>query len=66
MEYNFIEIERKWQDWWAKNKTYKAQSDSAKPKYYVLDMFPYPSGAACMWDIHWDTSPVTSSPATSA
>ena len=45
MDYNFIEIERKWQDWWAKNKTYKALSDSAKPKYYVLDMFPYPSGA---------------------
>jgi leucyl-tRNA synthetase len=45
MEYNFIEIERKWQDWWAKNKTYKARTDSAKPKYYVLDMFPYPSGA---------------------
>ena len=45
MEYNFIEIERKWQDWWAKNKTYKALTDPAKPKYYVLDMFPYPSGA---------------------
>ena len=45
MEYNFIEIEKKWQDWWAKNKTYKARTDSAKPKYYVLDMFPYPSGA---------------------
>ncbi|MBR2746762.1 MAG: leucine--tRNA ligase, partial [Bacteroidales bacterium] len=45
MEYNFIEIERKWQDWWAEHKTYQAQPDSAKPKYYVLDMFPYPSGA---------------------
>ena len=45
MEYNFIEIEKKWQDWWAQNKTYKARTDSAKPKYYVLDMFPYPSGA---------------------
>ena len=45
MDYNFIEIEKKWQQWWAANKTYKAQVDSAKPKYYVLDMFPYPSGA---------------------
>ena len=45
MEYNFIEIERKWQDWWAEHKTYQAQPDSSKPKYYVLDMFPYPSGA---------------------
>ena len=45
MEYNFIEIERKWQDWWAEHKTYQAQPDSTKPKYYVLDMFPYPSGA---------------------
>ena len=45
MEYNFIEIEKKWQDWWAEHKTYQAQPDSTKPKYYVLDMFPYPSGA---------------------
>ena len=45
MDYNFAEIERKWQAEWAKNKTYKAEVDSAKPKYYVLDMFPYPSGA---------------------
>ena len=45
MDYNFAEIERKWQAWWAANKTYKAEVDSAKPKYYVLDMFPYPSGA---------------------
>ena len=45
MDYNFAEIERKWQSWWAANKTYKAEVDSAKPKYYVLDMFPYPSGA---------------------
>ena len=44
MEYNFIEIERKWQQWWAEHKTYKAETDPAKPKYYVLDMFPYPSG----------------------
>ena len=45
MEYNFKEIEKKWQAFWAANNTYKAEIDSAKPKYYVLDMFPYPSGA---------------------
>ena len=45
MEYNFLEIEKKWQQWWAKNKTYCANANSDKPKYYVLDMFPYPSGA---------------------
>ena len=45
MDYNFIEIEKKWQQWWAQNKTYRASADSDKPKYYVLDMFPYPSGA---------------------
>ncbi len=45
MDYNFAEIERKWQAEWAQNKTYKAEVNSAKPKYYVLDMFPYPSGA---------------------
>ncbi len=45
MDYNFLEIEKKWQQWWAANKTYKAEVNPAKPKYYVLDMFPYPSGA---------------------
>src|SRR6185436_4966505 len=45
MEYRFRDIERKWQDWWKVNKVYKVSNDSAKPKYYVLDMFPYPSGA---------------------
>ena len=45
MEYNFKEIEKKWQAFWAANNTYKAEIDSTKPKYYVLDMFPYPSGA---------------------
>ena len=45
MDYNFLEIEKKWQDWWAKNKTYRAANKEDKPKYYVLDMFPYPSGA---------------------
>lgn len=45
MEYNFREIEKKWQQYWAGNKTFKAENHSSKPKYYVLDMFPYPSGA---------------------
>ncbi len=45
MEYNFREIEQKWQKYWDENKTYKAEVDKSKPKYYVLDMFPYPSGA---------------------
>ncbi len=45
MDYNFSEIESKWQQWWAQNKTYRASADESKPKYYVLDMFPYPSGA---------------------
>lgn len=45
MEYNFIEIEKKWQQYWSENKTFKADNISEKPKYYVLDMFPYPSGA---------------------
>jgi len=45
MEYNFREVEKQWQEYWAKNKTFKAEDNSAKPKYYVLDMFPYPSGA---------------------
>ena len=45
MYYNFTEIEKKWQDYWAKNQTFKAENNSKLPKYYVLDMFPYPSGA---------------------
>lgn len=45
MQYNHREIEKKWQEFWAKNQTFKASNDSDKPKYYVLDMFPYPSGA---------------------
>ena len=44
-EYNFNEIEKNWQQFWAKKKTFKAEDNSDKPKYYVLDMFPYPSGA---------------------
>jgi leucyl-tRNA synthetase len=45
MRYDFNKIEKKWQDYWAKNQTFKAENNSEKPKYYVLDMFPYPSGA---------------------
>ncbi|MGG5487777.1 leucine--tRNA ligase [Gaetbulibacter sp. PBL-D1] len=45
MTYNFNEIEAKWQKYWAENNTFKAENHSDKPKYYVLDMFPYPSGA---------------------
>ncbi len=45
MSYDFNKIEEKWQEYWAKNQTFKASNDSSKPKYYVLDMFPYPSGA---------------------
>ncbi len=45
MTYNFNEIEAKWQKYWAENQTFKAENQSDKPKFYVLDMFPYPSGA---------------------
>ena len=45
MDYQFKDIEQKWQQFWADNQTFKAEDKSAKPKYYVMDMFPYPSGA---------------------
>ena len=45
MEYNFREIEQKWQTYWKNNRIYKTEINQNKPKYYVLDMFPYPSGA---------------------
>ncbi|WP_299249896.1 leucine--tRNA ligase [uncultured Lacinutrix sp.] len=45
MQYDFNRIERDWQKYWAENQTFKASNNSDKPKYYVLDMFPYPSGA---------------------
>ena len=45
MEYNFVDIEKRWQAYWAEHHTFEAKNDSTRPKYYVLDMFPYPSGA---------------------
>jgi leucyl-tRNA synthetase len=45
MEYNYREVEQKWRQFWEENKTFKAEINPSKPKYYVLDMFPYPSGA---------------------
>lgn len=45
MEYNFQEIEKKWRNYWATNKTYHVEKDDARKKFYVLNMFPYPSGA---------------------
>jgi leucyl-tRNA synthetase len=45
MDYNFKEIENKWQQYWADNNTFKSEIDQSKPKFYCLDMFPYPSGA---------------------
>ncbi len=45
MDYNFASIEKKWQTYWAEHHTFRAQLDPSRPKYYVLDMFPYPSGA---------------------
>ena len=45
MEYNFREIEPRWQKEWERRRTYRVDADASRPKYYVLDMFPYPSGA---------------------
>ena len=45
MEYNFRDIEAKWRAFWSENKTFRAEDQSEKEKYYILDMFPYPSGA---------------------
>lgn len=45
MEYNHRDIEQRWQEYWRRNHTYKVEADASKPKFYVLDMFPYPSGA---------------------
>jgi leucyl-tRNA synthetase len=45
MDYNFKEIEKRWQDYWEEHKTFRTEDDYTKPKFYVLDMFPYPSGS---------------------
>ncbi len=45
MDYNFSDIEKKWQLYWTENGSYRVSNDSSRPKFYVLDMFPYPSGA---------------------
>ena len=45
MEYNFKDIETRWQESWRKQELYKVSEDTSRPPYYVLDMFPYPSGA---------------------
>lgn len=45
MAYDHIGIEQKWQKYWEENKTFKTPNESSKPKKYILDMFPYPSGA---------------------
>ena len=45
MDYNFNEVEKKWQEYWRDNNIYKVDIDKNKPKFYILDMFPYPSGA---------------------
>ena len=45
MEYNHKEIERRWQEYWRDNEIYKVTEDPSRKKFYVLDMFPYPSGA---------------------
>ena len=46
MEYNFGEIEKKWQQYWEENQTFRTSDDFSNPnKYYILDMFPYPSGS---------------------
>ena len=54
MEYNFREIEKKWQKRWVENKTYQVTEDETKKKFYVLNMFPYPSGAGLHVGHPWD------------
>lgn len=64
MEYNFREIEKKWQKRWVEEKTYQVTEDDSKQKFYVLNMFPYPSGAGLHVGHPWDTSLRTFTPAT--
>ena len=65
MEYNFKDIERKWQERWVKMETYRVVEDETKKKFYVLNMFPYPAVRAFTSVIRWVTLPATSMPATS-
>ncbi len=51
MAYNHKDIEQKWQQFWSDNETFKTVEDADKPKYYALDMFPYPSVKDSMWAI---------------
>lgn len=64
MEYNFREIEKKWQQRWVENHTYRVTEDENKKKFYVLNMSPTRREPDCMWDTRWDTLPATSMPAT--
>jgi leucyl-tRNA synthetase len=59
-------IDKKWQDLWEREHTFATPTDRTRPKYYVLDMFPYPSGAACTWATPRATPPPTWSRAPSA
>jgi leucyl-tRNA synthetase len=45
MEYNFTDIEQRWQQYWEEHKVFRTEDDFSMPKYYILDMFPYPSGS---------------------
>ncbi len=65
MDYNFRDIEQKWQKRWVENGTYRVVEDKNKKKFYVLNMFPYPSGAGLHVGHPLDTSLVISMPATS-
>ena len=65
-EYDFSAIEKKWQAYWEKNGTFKAVDFSPKPKFYCLDMFPYPSGAGLHVGHPEGTPRPTSSAATGA
>jgi hypothetical protein len=58
MDYQFKDIEQKWQKFWADNKTFRAENTTSKPKYYVLDMFPTHRVRACMLATRWVISPL--------
>ena len=50
-EYSPQKIDKKWQKYWEENKTFSSKVNTDKPKFYVLDMFPYPSGSQCLFQI---------------